>query len=345
MGKKGFTILIITVIYLCAVSASLLPLFGGNRISDAAIRNRKANIEYMSIRMSGGLSGRTDKTIEVFSEGDKYYLVSTGDDGVKHELTKFEYLLCTDIDFDRLREQEGVNGSDLIYEHVEYRPVGGDIVSLPAKSYYNFPGMIYLFNRILTTPGYEITRADELAIELGKYAYLHDSPDIIYMSSQNLGNNIYGPYTSLYYGNGDPKQQYEFWQKCKDIKNDAGKIVSTFVNGSVDSEKKDKMLKEYKSIPSHPDSVYYRVQTTDDIVLVEMIDLDTSTFFLTYADKSRRQDIVRIMTGNESGLAGTIIALAIETVVFAGAVGAVMVIAKKKKSANSPAVKSSSETE
>ena len=160
MGKKGFTILIITVIYLCAVSASLLPLFGGGRISDAAIRNRKANIEYMSIRMSGGLSGRTDKAIEVFSEGDKYYLVSTGDDGVKHELTKFEYLLCTDIDFDRLREQEGVNGSDLIYEHVEYKPVGGDIVSLPAKSYYNFPGMIYLFNRILTTPGYEITRAD-----------------------------------------------------------------------------------------------------------------------------------------------------------------------------------------
>ena len=51
------------------------------------------------------------------------------------------------------------------------------------------------------------------------------------------------------------------------------------------------------------------------------------------------------MMGNKTGLAGTIIALAIETVVFAGAVGAVMVIAKKKKSANSPAVKSSSETE
>ena len=119
-------------------------------------------------------------------------------------------------------------------------------------------------------------------------------------AAEYLGDNIYGTYTSLYYGNGDPKQQYEFWQKCKDITNDAGKIVSTFVNGSVDSEKKDKMLKEYKSILPYPDSVYYRVQTTDDIVLVEMIDLDTSTFFLTYADKSRRQDIVRIMTGNES---------------------------------------------
>lgn len=329
MGKKGFTILIITVIYLCAVSASLLPLFGGNRISDAAIRNRKANIEYMSIHMSGGLSGRTDKTIEVFSEGDKYYLVSTGDDGVKHELTKFEYLLCTDIDFDRLREQEGVNGSDLIYEHVEYRPVGGDIVSLPAKSYYNFPGMIYLFNRILTTPGYEITRADELAIELGKYAYLHGSPDIIYMSSQNLGDNIYGPYLDCYYGNGDPKQQYEFWQKCKNgIDKDAGAILNRLVNRNYSREEQDKILEEYKYLPSG--SCYYRVETNDDIVLVEMIDLDTSTFFLTYADKSRRQDIVRIMTGNKSGLAGTIIALAIETVVFAGAVCAVLVIAKKK---------------
>lgn len=331
MGKKGFTILIITVIYLCAAVSCLLPLFGGGRISDARVNSRKVNIEYMSIRMSGGLSGRTDKTIEVFSEGDKYYLVSTGDDGVKHELTKFEYLLCTDIDFDRLREQDGVNGSDLIYEHVEYRPVGGDIVSLPAKSYYNFPGMIYFFNRILTTPDYEITRANELAIELGKYAYLHGSPDIIYMSSQNLGDNIYGPYLDCYYGNGDPKQQYEFWQKCKDITNDAGRIVSTFVNGSVDSEKKDKMLKEYKSIPSHPDSVYYRVQTTDDIVLVSIADLENSTFCLTYADKSRQQDILRIMTGNEAGLTGTVITIAIETVVFAVVVGAVMVISKKKK--------------
>ena len=329
MGKKGFTILIITVIYLCAVSASLLPLFSGNRISDAAIRNRKVNIEYMSIRMSGGLTGRTDKTIEVFSEGDKYYLVSIGDDGVKHELTKFEYLLCTDIDFDRLREQEGVNGSDLIYEHVEYRPVGGDIVSLPAKDYWYFPGMIYFFNRILTTPDYEITRADELAIELGKYAYLQGSPDIIYRSSQNLGNNIYGTYLDFYYGNGDSQQQYDFWQKCKPgIDSDAGVIVNRLVNRNYSREEQDKILEEYKYLPSG--SCYYRVETNDDIVLVEMMDLDTYTFFLTYADKSRSQDIVSIMTGNKSGITENVIALVAETVVFAGAVCAVLVIAKKK---------------
>ena len=333
MGKKGFTILIITVIYLCAVSASLLPLFGGNSIPDARVKNHKVNIEYMSVHMSGGLSV-INETIEVFSEGGKYYLVSTYDNGVKHELTKFEYLLCTDIDFDFLREQDGVIGSDLIYEHVEYRPVGGDIVSLPAKDYWYFPGMIYFFNRILTTPGYEITRADELAIELGKYAYLQGSPDIIYRSSQNLGNNIYGTYLDFYYGNGDSQQQYDFWQKCKPgIDSDAGVIVNRLVNSGVAREHQDKILEEYKYIPSGSGSLYYRVETNDDIVLVEMMDLDTYTFFLTYADKSRRQDIVRIMTGNKAGLAGTIIALAIETVVFAGAVCAVLVIAKKKAAA------------
>ena len=83
MGKKGFTILIITVIYLCAACATLLPLFGGNSISDARVKNRKVNIEYMSVHMSGGLSV-INETIEVFSEGGKYYLVSTYDDGVKH---------------------------------------------------------------------------------------------------------------------------------------------------------------------------------------------------------------------------------------------------------------------
>ena len=39
------------------------------------------------------------------------------------------------------------------------------------------------------------------------------------------------------------------------------------------------------------------------------------------------------MTGKESGLAWTVIALVIETVAFAGAVSAVIVIAKKKKTA------------
>lgn len=329
MGKKGFTILIITVIYLCAVSASLLPLFGGNSISDTRVKNRKVNVEYMSVHLSGGLSV-INETIEVFSEGGKYYLVSTYDDGVKHELTKFEYLLCTDIDFDFLREQDGVIGSDLIYEHVEYRPVGGDIVSLPAKDYWYFPGMIYFFNRILTTPDYEITRADELAIELGKYAYLQGSPDIIYRSSQNLGNNIYGTYLDFYFGNGDSQQQYDFWQKCKPgIDSDAGVIVNRLVNRNYSREEQDKILEEYKYLPSG--SCYYRVETNDDIVLVEMMDLDTYTFFLTYTDKSRQKDILRIMTGKESGLAGTVITIAIETVVFAGAVGAVMVISKKKK--------------
>ena len=332
MGKKGFTILIITVIYLCATGASLLPLFGGNRISDASVRNRKANVEYMSVHMSGGLSV-INETIEVFIEGDKYYLVSTNDDSVKHELTKFEYLLCTDIDFDFLREQDGVIGSDLIYEHVEYRPVGGDTVSLPTKDYWYFPGMIYFFNRILTTPDYEITRADELAIELGKYAYLQGSPDIIYRSSQNLGDNVYGTYLDFYYGNGDTKQQYDFWQKCKDgIDSDAGAIVNRLVNRNYSREEQNKILEESMYIPSGSGNVYYHIEANEDIVLVEMMDLDTYTFFLTYADKSRQQDILSIMTGKETGHAWTVIALAIETVVFVGAVGAVIVISKRKNS-------------
>ena len=333
MGKKGFTILIITVIYLCAAGATLMPLFGRNGISDARVKSRKVNVEYMSVHLSGGLSV-INETIEVFSEGGKYYLVSTNDDSVKHELTKFEYLLCTDIDFDFLREQDGVIGSDLIYEHVEYRPVGGDIVSLPAKDYWYFPGMIYFFNRILTTPDYEITRADELAIELGKYAYLQGSPDIIYRSSQNLGDNVYGTYLDFYYGNGDSQQQYDFWQKCKPgIDGDAGVIVNRLVNRDYSREEQDKILEESMYIHSGSGNVYYRVEANNDIVLVEMMDLDTGTFFLTYADKSRQQDILRIMTGKESGLAWTVIALVIETVAFAGAVGAVIVIAKKKKTA------------
>ncbi|MBR3142511.1 MAG: hypothetical protein IKF09_05080 [Clostridiales bacterium] len=332
MRKKGITVLIITVIYIFAAGAGLLPLFGGNLSEDIQAKNLKVNIEYLSVHMSGGYTGRTSKTIEAFSEGDKYYLVSTDDDGIKHELTRLEYLLCTDIDFDMLRNQDDIMGEDIIYESVEYRPVGGNTVSLPPKSYRYFPGMIFFFNRVLATPDYELTRADKIAIELGKYSYLHGSPDIRYISCQNLGYDGNGTYIDIYYGTGDAGKRYEFWQQCKDsIDNDAGIIADRLAKNSVDREKLDKLLEEYKKLPSASDPLYYRVQTNSKIVLVAMVDTESHTYFCTYADKARERDILRIMTGKETSRTLSVFALSVSTLLFAGAVVAVFVIPKKKQ--------------
>ena len=109
--------------------------------------------------------------------------------------------------------------------------------------------------------------------------------------------------------------------------------MNRLVNRNYSREEQDKILKEYMYLPSGSGSVYYRVETNNDVVLVEMMDLDTYTFFLTYADKARSQDIVSIMTGNKASVAGNVIALVAETVVFAGAVCAVLVISKKKAAA------------
>ena len=188
----------------------------------------------------------------------------------------------------------------------------------------------------LTDDSYLVTT--EVSLKYVDVDTLVPGLDFFYVEKNEDGklyiNNIYGTFFDFYYGNGDSQQQYDFWQKCKPgIDSDAGVIVNRLVNSGVAREHQDKILEEYKYIPSGSGSLYYRVETNDDIVLVEMMDLDTYTFFLTYADKSRQKDILRIMTGKESGLAGTVIALVAETVVFAGAVCAVLVIAKKKAAA------------
>ena len=330
MRKKGITILLILCIYLCAAVATLLPLFDGNYMADARVKDHKVDVEYMSIHTTGGYTGRIDIKVEVFQEGDKFYLVSTEDDCVKHELTKFEYLLCTDIDFDALRDQDGLNGSDLTYDHIEYRPAGGKTVSLPAKCYMYFPGMIYFFQRILTTPDYELTRADELAVEFAKYSYLNGSPDVIYISCRVLFGGDSSNYINLYFGNGTSEERYAFWKKCEDRAiNRTGSITYNLAGGQL-PEENEELMNDFTKLPSGSGSIYYRVQTNEDIVLVSMIDAENTTYYCAYADGSRQKDILRIMTGNKTGLAGTIIALAIETVVFAGVVGTVMVISKKK---------------
>ena len=331
MRKKGITILLILCLYLCAAAATLLPLLGGNILADAKVKDREVNVEYMSIHTTGGYTGRIDIKVEVFQDGDKFYLVSTEDDCIKHELTKFEYLLCTEIDFDALRDQEGFEGSDLTYDHVEYRPAGGKTVSLPAKCYMYFPGMIYFFHRIKTTPDYELTRADELAIEYAKYSYLNGSPDLIYISYHVLYGGSYSNNINLYYGNGSAEDRYEFWEKCEDKTiNRTGRITYNLAGGQL-PEENEELMNDFTKLPSGSSSIYYRVQTNEDVVLVSMIDAENTTYYCAYADISRQKDILRIMTGKGTDKRGAFITLAAETVVFAGAVIAVQVISKKKK--------------
>ena len=104
MKKKLIAILIILAVYIGAVCASFLLLSGAKTTFPGT------DVEYLSLRYTGGYTGRIDDYLRVYREGGKYYLESSGDDGGRYELTRTEYLLCTDIDYDMLRDADKNTG-------------------------------------------------------------------------------------------------------------------------------------------------------------------------------------------------------------------------------------------
>lgn len=331
MRKRRAAVLIIAVIYICTAGAGLLLFSNAKYRADDEPSGIDVNVEYLSLRTTGGYTGRVDEQVKVYTEGDKYYLESSMDGGIRHELTKLEYLLCTDIDYQMLYDQKGLDGNDLTYTKVDYRMKGGETASLPQKCYTYFSGMVFFYERIKATPYYNISRADEIAADLGKYCYLHGSPDVRYIS--NCANRN-ASYMEFYYGKGGPEEHYEFYEAGKDgISNNAGIIACSDTDSSVPSHGVKDALKDYKKFSSGSETYYYQVQSNDRVTLVSMIDYSDHTYFCTYFDKAQvtEKDILRIMTGNAAYRSGLYISLAAETLVTAAAV--IFVLAKPKKKA------------
>lgn len=330
MRKKLITILIITAIYLCTAGVSLVLLTDAKYSIKSSTKS--VDVEYMSIRYSGGFTGRIDSYVMVYCEDGKYYIESSNDeDGKRHQLTKTEYLLCTDIDFDELRNREGMSGSDLVYETIEYRMKGGETVTLPQKSYWDIPGMITFYARVKSAPAGEVTRADQIAAELGHYFYLNGSPDAQYVSSQSLGGSS-RHHVDLYYGKGDAQQKYEFAHACRDgIDNRAGMIVNTGIEHPLPDEKFNEMMKDYSKIRSGSQTLYYQVQSNDKVTLISLVDYENRIYYCTYFDKAHasESEVKAIMLGTGVSRTGLYIALATETLLAAAAV--VVVLARPKK--------------
>ena len=332
MKKKLIAILIILAVYIGAVCASFLLLSGAKTTFPGT------DVEYLSLRYTGGYTGRIDDYLRVYREGGKYYLESSGDDGVRYELTRTEYLLCTDIDYDMLRDADGVNGSDLIYTDVEYGLKHGETVTLPRKCYWEFPGMITFFARTKTIPEDELTKADKLASELGEYFYQHNSPNARFVSCRFDFNGQSRNYVDIFYGKGSQEERYEFHLDCQDgIENKAGGLAGYGVDKEVSDEDLNEIFKDYKKITSGSQTLYYQVQSNDKVTLVTLIDYENHTYYCTYFDKNSasESEIRAIMEGKSVIPAGLYIALAVETVVMAAAV--ILVVRTKKKTAKGSA--------
>jgi len=356
MKKRILLIVILFGIWLIAAGVSFLQFYDTDYTGfNYNPEYRHAYIDYLSIQNSGGLSGHADDLLEVYKEGDKFYLVSTRDGSEKHELTKTEYLLCTAFVFEFLEDDPGVNGSDLIYQTITFRQEGGEEVTLPKKSYSHIPGMIKFFERIKTTPDYEMTMADEMAIRIGEYCDYNNHPDIQFISCKLTGGGHFDYYLEQFYGQGTGLDKNDFMIECKnDIENNASRIASVSPDGMM-TDKFKEAFKPYKKIQVGSQTMYYRVQSTENVLLISLVDLENNTYYCTYSDfkfgkpdskryhdsdneyrrdgdrQTRIYDILGIMTGKDLTRNKLWIALTVETAVCAAAVVVVLVRTRKKK--------------
>ena len=331
MRKRLITILIIAVIWLGAAGAGWVLVTNRKYKADENSSDIEVNVEYLSIHTTGGYTGRVDRLVKAYSEGDKFYLESSLDGGIRHELTRLEYVLCTDLDFQMLRDQEGWQGEDLTYDKIDYRLKGGETISLPQKSYKSIPCMIFFFERIIATPDYEITRADEIEADLGKYCYLHGSPDVFYKSNCFLRHSSY---IDFYYGNSSPERRSELSEAGKDGIRSITRVISRMGDDSEESaEELKKIFKEFKTVRHGSQTFHYKVQTNDKLTMISMVDYEDNTYFYVFFDKDAvdERDILTIMTGKNMNRSGLYIALAAGTAVAAAAVVLVLVRGKKKE--------------
>ncbi|MBQ3918390.1 MAG: hypothetical protein II695_01835, partial [Oscillospiraceae bacterium] len=100
------------------------------------LSKRDADTEYLSILETGGLSGGAHNERNIYKQDGRYYLELKEKHGrdEKYELTKEEYILCTDIDTDYLRDAPRSMSSDSFAYGITVRK-NGEEINIPPRDY------------------------------------------------------------------------------------------------------------------------------------------------------------------------------------------------------------------
>ena len=333
------------------MSASFLLLFNGKYVKrDYNYDSHYISTEYFSIHSTGGISGDYDETVKVYSEDEKYYLESTRDGCIKHELTKAEYMLCTSFYYPFLEEEQGMTGSDLIYQTITYKKRESEEVMLPKKSYQYIPGLIRFFERIKTTPDYELTKADQMVIDLSEYCQFNARCRCEFQSCQFLSGDDGDSHSLTHYYCDDYDDLVNFSTGCHEAFDSTASRIA--LSGALDKNNEEiaGLLEDYQQIRVGSQIMYYQVQTTEVYIYVGLVDLDTNSYYCAYVsnvekarkkepddvyrhDRNEREriyDIIGLMTGRDLSKNKFYMAATIETLVFVSAIAVILAKGRKR---------------
>ena len=136
---KVFLLAALPALIICIISCVLYIYDAGRLDRLCDISSRSADIDCMNIHESGSITGHRDVDTTVYREGSKYFFEynehKKDEDPLKFELTKTEYLLCTNVDLNYLKEAYESVSSDLVYYEVTVSGQDGAEITLPKKAY------------------------------------------------------------------------------------------------------------------------------------------------------------------------------------------------------------------
>lgn len=137
--KKKLLISALILLVVVGIVLTAVLVLQKTKKSRSFVDKTDPQVEYIDIRYTGGISGRYDKEIKVYQDGSDYrlYYRYEGDEDI-YDLTKAEYLFCTDITpeyLTELEETKGMRSTDAVYESITAKFKGEDEVTIKGKEY------------------------------------------------------------------------------------------------------------------------------------------------------------------------------------------------------------------
>ena len=332
-----FICVVLPLIYLIMISVTMMLYF---RIEDNMydLSSFEPKIEYFNIHTSGGYSTH-DIDLTAYTDDGRYYLEFNNnlsdkpDDHVKYELSKTEYLLCTNIDIQTLEEYPGDWGNDIPEETLTIKEKGKEEIVIDKKMYSNYSDQNFGLCRQI----YDMKKkAPEGKVSYDTYIKL---ASYLYSNEANFALLRYGGSIFEY---DDPtfkevcinKKYVRIPKKLKELYSDSNCLIKE-PKTEKGAKHKEEVLKKFIQTDYLGSKAYYSevISENDGSLGFVLASPKSGYIILFYGDIPKEtepqqylDDVRSIIEGDPAGKTAVTIALSAETALFV----AVMFFAVKR---------------
>lgn len=320
-----FVCAVIPLIYLILLSATMI-LCSRSVTSIPDISKNEPEIEYFNINTTGGFTWH-DTDLTAYTENGRYYLEykdnrSEKDAPEKYELTKTEFLLCTDIDFEALRDEPGLLGNDMSEYALTVRKKGGETQTIDSKIYKSptFGQMFFILDMKREAPNGNISYGRYIDLASYLYSCGIDSASMNYDTKNTENPESRRKVYTLCVN----KKQMKTLAALKTLRNNAVQLFREPKSEKA-AQHRDEFIAECEKIAYFKGTAYYREIISEEegsisLVIASTEYSDMITFLSEIPEnvpmEQYLRDIRSILTGNSEGLTIVRAAISAETALF-----------------------------